>query len=139
VAESFTCTVKADVVESAAGVPLIAPVDVLSDRPAGSVPVVTVHVYGAVPPAAARAVLVGYAAPIVPLGSDVVVTDSGVDAAPIVILRFAVDVAEGVAESLTCTVKRDVVALAAGVPVIAPVFGLRVRPAGKVPVVRDQV
>ena len=52
-------------------------------------------------------------------------------------LRFAVAVAGGVCESLTCTVKLWVPWLV-GVPVMAP-EELRVRPAGKLPEVIDQV
>ena len=52
-------------------------------------------------------------------------------------LRFAVAVAGGLCESLTCTVKRWVPWLV-GVPVMAP-EELKVRPAGKLPEVIDQV
>jgi len=41
----------------AVGVPVIAPVDAFSDRPAGSVPEVRDHVYGDVPPVAASVAL----------------------------------------------------------------------------------
>jgi hypothetical protein len=42
------------------------------------------------------------------------------------------------AESVTCTVKLEVVAGPVGVPVIAPVAALRFKPAGKVPTVIAQ-
>ncbi len=48
---SATCTVKFDVL-AAEGVPLMTPAE-LSDRPAGRLPALTVHVYPAVPPLAA--------------------------------------------------------------------------------------
>jgi hypothetical protein len=50
-AESFTCTVKA-LVPGAVGVPLIVPLP-LKERPGGSEPAVTDHVYPPVPPLAA--------------------------------------------------------------------------------------
>jgi hypothetical protein len=56
------------------GVPVIAPVEAFSDKPAGKVPLVRDHVYGAVPPLAARVAL--YVMPTWPLGSEVVVITS---------------------------------------------------------------
>ncbi len=47
---SATCTVKFDVL-AADGVPLITPAE-LSDRPAGRLPALTVHVFPPVPPVA---------------------------------------------------------------------------------------
>jgi hypothetical protein len=55
--ESFTVNVKAVAVTAAVGVPVIAPVAPFSERPAGSVPLVSVHVYGVVPPDAANVAL----------------------------------------------------------------------------------
>ncbi|MGD0922780.1 MAG: hypothetical protein ABSA70_13585 [Terriglobia bacterium] len=49
VAESVAVTVKSEVA-AVVGVPEIAPVDELSDNPAGSVPTVTLQVTGVVPP-----------------------------------------------------------------------------------------
>ena len=68
---SATCTVKLDV-PAADGVPLITPAE-LSDRAAGSVPALTVHVYPPVPPLAAKGC--EYAVPATPFGSEDVVTD----------------------------------------------------------------
>jgi hypothetical protein len=56
------------------GVPVIAPVDAFSDKPAGNVPLVRDHRYGVVPPVAARVAL--YALLIWPLGSELVVIAS---------------------------------------------------------------
>ena len=70
--------------------------------------------------------------PITPAGNVVVVTDR---AGFTTMLRFAVAVfAVGVSESVTVTVK-FAVPEAVGVPEMAPVEALRVRPAGKLPVV----
>ena len=70
--------------------------------------------------------------PMTPAGNAVVVTDK---AGFTTMLRLAVAVlAVGVSESVTVTVKLTVPE-AVGVPEIAPVAPLRVRPAGKLPVV----
>ena len=70
--------------------------------------------------------------PITPAGRDAVVTDK---AGLTTMLRFAVAVlAVGVSESVTVTVKFTVPE-AVGVPEMAPVAALSVRPAGKLPVV----
>ncbi len=58
----------------AAGAPLITPEDV-SDTPAGRLPDAIVQIYGGVPPEAASVTL--YAVPVVPAGSEVVVTVGG--------------------------------------------------------------
>src|SRR4030067_826349 len=50
---SVTCTVKIDI-PAVVGVPLISPVALLSVTPTGSVPTVTVHVYGVFPPDACK-------------------------------------------------------------------------------------
>ena len=55
VCESVAVTVKLTVpVKVPVGVPEIAPVLAFNDRPAGRLPVVIDHVYGVMPPAAAR-------------------------------------------------------------------------------------
>jgi len=54
--ESCTCTVK-DKVPEEVGVPPIAPLDLVKDKPAGSCPADTVQLYGEVPPVAERPVL----------------------------------------------------------------------------------
>jgi len=51
VSESVTVTVKF-VVPEAVGVPEMAPVEAFRIRPAGKLPVVTVHEYGVMPPVA---------------------------------------------------------------------------------------
>ena len=74
--------------------------------------------------------------PITPAGRVVVVTDK---AGFTTMLKFAVAVlAVGVSESVTVTVK-FVVPEAVGMPEITPVAPLRVRPAGKLPVVTAHV
>ena len=54
--ESVTLKVSDTLLAACVGVPVIAPVDGVSTRPAGSVPVRD-HVYGFVPPVAARVAL----------------------------------------------------------------------------------
>jgi hypothetical protein len=72
--ESVTFKVSGVLVTAAVGVPVIAPVDP-KDNPAGSVPLVSDQVYGAVPPVAARVAL--YGVPTWPLGSVDVRTEMG--------------------------------------------------------------
>jgi len=72
--ESVTWKVSGVFETVCVGVPVIAPVEVFSDKPVGKVPLVRDHVYGVVPPVAARVAL--YALPAWPLGSDVVVIAS---------------------------------------------------------------
>jgi hypothetical protein len=98
-------------------------------RPAGKLPVTIDHVYGVVPPEAAR--VAEYAALVDPSSSDDVVTTTGV---PIVIESDRVAVLPRL--SVTSTVKVDVPAVV-GVPEI--VSPLSVRPAGKLPVTIDHV
>lgn len=71
--KSATCTVKSEV-PAAVGVPEITPVLLFSEIPAGSPPLVILHLYGFIPPVAASVVAV-YAAFWVPFGSDEVVMD----------------------------------------------------------------
>jgi hypothetical protein len=54
--ESTTCAVKLNV-PAAVGVPVIAPVDVLSESPGGSEPLTIEYVYGGTPPEATSAEL----------------------------------------------------------------------------------
>lgn len=56
VSESVSVTVKLDV-PRAVGVPVIAPVELLSVRPGGKLPVVTAQLYGVTPPVAVRVAL----------------------------------------------------------------------------------
>ena len=130
-AASFTCTVN-DTVPAVVGVPEITPVDATRLNPAGNVPALTLQLYGEVPPLACS--VVEYAVPVVPPGSDVVVTVGGCAAATS-ILRFAVALAK--LESFTRTVKAEVPA-SVGVPEITPESEMVV-PAGKLPFVSDQV
>jgi hypothetical protein len=76
VLESVTLKVRA-VELGPRGVPLIRPVEAFRVNGLGSVPEVIVHVYGVVPPLAAKDC--EYAVPAVPLGSDVVVIAKGED------------------------------------------------------------
>jgi hypothetical protein len=126
-AESVTFTVKLDV-PAAVGVPemtlLVRP------SPGGNEPEMMLHVYGGVPPVAAREY--EYAIPTAPLGGAVVVMVTVPDA--IVILRFAVAVWED--ESVTLSVKLEV-PVAVGVPVIAE--PTRLNPGGNDPALIVQV
>jgi hypothetical protein len=53
VSASVAVTVKF-VVPEALGVPVMAPVELLSERPVGKLPVVTAHEYGVTPPVACK-------------------------------------------------------------------------------------
>src|SRR5579859_4037098 len=117
---SFTCMVK---LPAAVGVPAIAPVEVLSVRPAGSVPATTEKVNGAVPPVTVIAGLLK-ATPTSPE-----FTAEQAREGPATMVNGQVPVAVTPLASVTLTVN---VPAAVGVPVIAPVEALRVRPAGRV-------
>ena len=67
------------------------------------------------------------------------VTDATVGVDEIVSVRLAVCVRAGLLESVTLKVSGVLVTDVVGVPVIAPVEALRVKPAGRVPLVSDQV
>src|SRR5882757_5381051 len=69
--ESLTLKVSAAPDTAAVGAPVMAPVAVFSDSPAGKVPLVSDQTYGVVPPDAAS--VAEYATPTCPFGSDVVV------------------------------------------------------------------
>lgn len=71
VAESATAKLMEVLVVAAVGVPETTPVLADKDSPAGSVPLATDQVYGALPPLAASVVV--YATPTCPAGSVVVV------------------------------------------------------------------
>src|SRR4029077_10471185 len=126
-AASVTCTVN-DAVPAVVGVPEITPVDATRLNPAGSVPALTLQVYGVVPPLACSVVV--YALPAAPPGNDVVVTVGGCAAAATAILKAFAPVL--FAASVTCTVN-DTVPAAVGVPEITPVDATRLNPAGSVP------
>src|SRR5260370_20297560 len=127
VAESVAVTEKL-VVAVVVGDPVIAPVVLLSVRPAGSKPTVTAHVTGGVPPLDSRVVL--YATPNVPFGSVFVVIARG--AASTMMLIALLASCCGVLVSAACTVKFDVPGVV-GVPEITPVPLFSVRPTGNVP------
>jgi hypothetical protein len=132
-AASVTCTVN-DTVPAVVGVPEITPVDATRLNPAGNVPALTLQLYGVVPPLACN--VVEYAAPVVPPGSDVVMTEGDCAAAPTAMLKAFVPVL--LAASVTCTVN-DAVPEVVGVPEITPVDATRVRPAGSVPALTIQL
>jgi hypothetical protein len=127
---STTCSVKLNN-PAAVGVPEIAPVLALRLSPAGSGPGDNDHVNGCVPPVTAA--VWEYTALTVPFASTLVVIDG---AAPIVMVRALVAVAPTL--SVTFSVILEVPATV-GVPVIAPVFALRLSPAGSGPGDNDQV
>lgn len=97
--ESATCAVKV-YVPATVGVPDSMPVAPLSDSPLGSAPDLTVKVYGAVPPLAAR--VVEYAVPTTPAGG-LPLSATAVAIAVIVICREAVTVYGTSLESTPCT------------------------------------
>jgi hypothetical protein len=68
VLESATWNVMAVLVTACVGVPLIAPDEALNVRPGGRVPLPRDHIYGGVPPLAAKTAL--YATPVCPVGSE---------------------------------------------------------------------
>jgi hypothetical protein len=78
-----------------------------------------------------------YAAPVCPLGNDDVEMTS--DAGETVRVKAALCVRAGLPESVTLKVSGVLATAAHGVPVIAPVEAFRVKPAGSVPIVSDQV
>ena len=109
----------------------MAPLEAFRLRPAGRLPLVTDQLYGVTPPVAASVWL--YDVPAVPPGSEVVLMES---APEIVIVRLFVAMA--LLLSATCTVKVLLPAVV-GVPVMAPLEALRLRPAGRLPLVTDQL
>ena len=78
--ESVALKVSAVPFATAVGVPLIRPVDEFNVKPLGNVPEVSVHVYGAVPPVAAKAC--EYGDPTCPFASAVVLMLTAVAAVP---------------------------------------------------------
>ena len=132
-AASVTCTVN-ETVPDVVGVPEITPVDATRLNPVGSVPALTLQLYGVVPPLACS--VAEYAVPTVPPGSDVVVTVGDCGAAATAILNALVAVL--FAASFTCTVN-DTVPDVVGVPEITPVDAARLNPIGNEPELIDQV
>jgi hypothetical protein len=115
----------------AVGEPLMAPVDAVRDSPAGSVPELSDHVFGVVPPVDAR--VAEYVAPTVVSASVAVLTVS----AAYMVTDWD-DVAVFDSESAIRTVNVDEPAVV-GVPLIAPVLVSRDSPAGSDPLDTDQV
>jgi hypothetical protein len=127
---SAACTVKF-AVPVVVGVPLNTPaLDKLS--PAGTAPVVTDHVYGAVPPVAAS--VCEYAVPTVPLGSGELVV---IDKLAGLIVSANAFVAVWVPLSAARTVK-FAVPVVVGVPLNTPPLD-KLSPAGSAPAVTDHV
>ena len=73
------------------------------------------------------------------MGSEVVVMDSVPPAVAIVSDRVTDFVCTGLLESVSLNVSAVALAVAVGVPVIAPVEAFNDRPAGSEPLVSDQV
>jgi hypothetical protein len=133
----------------AVGVPLITPVDAFNVRPPGKVPEVSVHAYGVVPPLATN--VCEYGVPTWPFTSEVVVTLMGFILGVVMVMlsnfvaALTVDVAEvaravGALELPTCTVNvEDPEEVGVGVPDRRPVDELKLNPAGKDPVLMDQL
>src|SRR5579872_5941660 len=125
---SATWTVKFEV-PAVDGVPATPP-ELFSESPAGSVPALTVQLYGAVPPFAVK--VCEYAVPTIPLGSAEVVI---VKPAPIMIVRGTLAFAPEL--SATWTVKFEVPAVD-GVPATPPEL-FSESPAGSVPALTVQL
>jgi hypothetical protein len=133
--ESETLNVSGVLATDAEGVPVMAPVETFRVKPAGREPPVSDQVYGETPPVAVRVAL--YATPVCPLGKDEVEMTSA--AAETVRVREALCVRAGLLESATLNVSGVLATNAEGVPVMAPVEAFSVRPAGREPLVSDQV
>lgn len=135
--ESFAWTVK-ELVLLTVGVPLKAPLEEFKTSARGKDPVTTDQAYGAVPPAALN--VPEYALPVCPLGSDVLVIETGFDpVAAIVTLNDFVAVSAVELESFTWIIKETVPDWA-GVPLKAPLEAFSVTPAGREdPVTTDQL
>ena len=113
-------------VPAAVGVPVTAPVDVFSVRPAGNVPTIE-YVYGDVPPVTVSAALLNTA----PTSPDVPVVKQ-VNCGPATIVYGQLPVAATPFASVTWI---ENVPAAVGVPVTAPVDVFSVKPAGNVPTI----
>jgi hypothetical protein len=135
-AASVTVTAK-ELVPATVGVPVIAPELPFKVRPPGRAPVVTDHVYGAVPPLATIGVE-GYATPVVPEGSERVVM---LNVKPMLIVKAFLTLSGAAPgdESVTWTVNVLVPIVPEGVPEITPVDEFKLRPAGNAPEAKAQV
>ena|SRR5580700_2369748 len=116
------------------GVPLITPVAAFKTKPAGNVPLLIDHEYGAMPPAAAS--VIPYAALTCPSGRELVVICN--PAGDIVNERFAVCERAGLLESETLKIKEVFATDAEGVPPTVPVEAFKDNPFGNVPLLNDQ-
>lgn len=133
-AESFTWIVKLEL-PAALGVPEITPLLPARLRPPGSEPEATLHVYGGVPPEAWR--FAEYAVLVDPCGRALVVMASGCGP-DVEIVMLSCFVAALLLASTTLTVK-DEVPDAVGVPEIAPLLAVSVKPVGNEPELTLQV
>ena len=126
--ESVTLAVK-EKLPLCVGVPEIAPA-AESVNPGGSVPEARLHIYGIVPPVAARVAL--YTTPTVPEANELVVMLSGGGGAgATVILSALLTLCAGEEESVTRTVNEKL-PLCVGVPEITPALE-SVNPGASVP------
>jgi hypothetical protein len=129
--ESLTAKVIDELKTAAVGVPEITPVAAARDNPAGRLPAETLHEYGVRPPVADRTAL--YAAPTVPLGTEVVPIVRAEAEAAIVIVSATDWVCAGDPASWTATVNEAFAMAAVGVPEITPVDWSSDNPGGSVP------
>lgn len=114
------------------GVPDNTPAE-LNVTPAGNEPDERDHVYEPRPPIADRDC--EYDVPVIPTGSEAVVTESGVAATEIENTLSAVRPRESVTRTVKVTVE---LVACEGVPAKAPVVGFSSRPAGGSPRITDQ-
>jgi hypothetical protein len=126
VCESVTVTVKFEVPGVPLGVPEMIPL-LLSVKPAGRLPPVTAQLYGGTPPVASSIWL--YAVPSDPPGNVVVAIVNAGAAVTVIVIAL---LAELPASSVTSKVINALPA-PVGVPVIAPVLLLKLKPKGSVP------
>jgi hypothetical protein len=126
---SAKATVKFDVPFGPVGVPVMAPA-LLRLSPAGSVPALVLQVHGPYGQFPTSVWL--YAVPSTPAGRDVVVIVGAAGRLIVMLSACVADWAPAALESVTLTVKFDVLLGPVGVPVMAPAL-LKLRPAGKVP------
>src|SRR5215469_9856089 len=136
-AESVTRTVKLEV-PTRIGVPVMAPLPELKLSPCGSWPVVTLHVYGGIPPLAESEA--AYGAAVLPAGKDEGEIERGCGCWIAIANCFCWTWLVGSVESVTCTVNGKGVELAAvGTPVICPVEVFRASSLGRAPLTKAQV
>src|SRR6266403_1868265 len=132
--ESVTIIVKFDVTLGASGVPEISPA-LLRVKPDGTAPALVVNV--SVPNPVAATIWL-YAVPATPGGSVVVVMFGGAGKLITILRAWVAVIGVMVLESVTLTVKFTVPLGPVGFPEIVPA-PLRVRPAGNVPALMENV